>query len=649
MKFFEYVANVSISYNHHMQNHKRLNINSRRLLSSLLFLLALLLIGRGVCPGATVSGANLKGINQPKQRAARGLFNHAVSIGCTGADDTSALTAAIRKAQGKTIVIALGQVCSARDLTIPNLRIEKGGLLKPVTSHTIILSGSFEAGPYQCFTNALAGEGTISFSGNQSLEAVNVQWWGGLARSDVDQAGDDTKPIEAAFSSKSKKITIPDGHYMIDAVTVQPGQTKAGLNLVSNTEVIMGTNTFLHVKNNASVSYNVLVGWKVSNVRVRGGYLVGDNLTNSRNPDANPGGYGLALFGVSNVQVYGVTAQDMFADGFLICYDDEAGPHPESENVHLINCTAYRNYRQGASIVGAKNGSLEGGKYYGTRGSPPQDGIDIEPNADIHGPGNGSIVSDFHVSGVVAMANAGSGIEVVGQSGTIMRVDIIQNQAYSNSQQGIVYRGSSNGKINNNRAHGNARNGISVYHSSNIEVANNASYENKQNGIIIQNPSGVMTHHITLNNNSTERNDSAGIAIVGFLGKPVQDVILRGNTAAGNGGNGIALDFAENVQIDGNKVEANSQNTDNRDDNILLTNSVNCSISNNTVRRGNGIRQPRYGISLSSSVDTIVRHNDLVTAGKMNAISDTATRSDLSGNKLTDAPIRNHTIHSPNL
>jgi hypothetical protein len=612
-----------------------------RLLTLGLFLLALILLGIDDSSANTGLASNVRRASHNARRIARRAPAGVVILRCTGGDDTAALETSVTAAQGKTIVITNGQSCAARDITIPNLRIEKGGLLKPLSSHTVTLSGRFEAGPYQSFTNALAGQGTISFAGNRSVEAINVQWWGATARLAADQAKDDTRALQAAFSSGATRITIPDGHYMIDAVTVQPGHKKPGLNLVSNTELSMGKNTFLHVRNNSSISYNLLVGWKVANVIVRGGNLVGDNVTNSRAPDGNPGGFGLALFGVSNVRVYEVTSQNMFADGFFICYDDEAGPHPESENVHLIDCIGYRNYRQGASIVGAKNGSIEGGKYYETSGSPPQDGIDIEPNADIHGPGLPSLVTDFVVQGVVAAANKGSGIEVNGTSGpdSILRVELINNRVYSNGDQGIVYsRNANHGKIIGNTTNGNAKNGISVYQGANIDVADNESYGNGQGGIMVQNPSGE-TRYVNVRNN-TCRDNGTGIILTAADGRTVSDVSLTNNTCIANLWDGISLDRGVNVKCDGNIVTGNSQASDNAADNITITNCTRCSVSHNTIRRGVGAKQPRYGINLSASTDTIVRDNDLVTAGKLRAINDAATRSNVSGNKLAETPIR---------
>jgi parallel beta-helix repeat protein len=560
-----------------------------------------------------------------------------VFVKCAGTDDSTALTAAAATAGSNWVVIS-NTTCAGNDITIANLKIEKGGLLKPVTGHSVTVSTSFSAGPaVQAFTNALAGQGTVTLPVGAT---VYPQWWGAVARAAVDQTKNDTLSFQAAFDSGAKTIAVPDGHYMIDAVTVASGKTKAGLNLASNTTLNMGENTFLHVKNNASVGYNAIVGWKVSNVIIRGGNLVGDNVTNSRAPDGNPSGYGLALYGATNVWAFNVISQDMFADGFLLAYDDEAGAHPESDNVHLINCTGYRNYRQGATVIGAKNSGIEGGRYYASAGSAPQDGIDIEPNANIHGAGVGSIVSDFVVRGVIATGNTGSGIEVAGANGTVAKVDLLNNHTYTNTGQGIVYRNGNNGRILDNTTYGNTANGLSLYFSQNVILSGNSASGNGQSGIIVQNPSpGGTTQYLTINNNTTNGNVSTGIAIAGASGRTISDVLIGGNTSNGNSGGGIGVDYGVNVKIDGNHVDANSQLTDNTYDGIRLEVCTSSSVINNVIRRGAGAKQQKYGVEVVSGTDTIVWNNDLVISGKTSAISDAATRSEIHGNKLANVAL----------
>lgn len=116
-----------------------------------------------------------------------------VSVVCAGTDDTTALFAGVTAAAGAFVTIADGQTCACSDLTIPNLRVVKGGLLKPLTSHTVTLE-NFEAGPYRAFINALAGQGTVTFQGTLSMKELNPKWWGATAGG----VADDQPYIQAA-------------------------------------------------------------------------------------------------------------------------------------------------------------------------------------------------------------------------------------------------------------------------------------------------------------------------------------------------------------------------------------------------------------------------------------------------------------------
>src|SRR5436190_2238681 len=77
---------------------------------------------------------------------------------CAGRNDTEVLAKSIKAANGQWIVIANGTTCAVAEITIPNLRIERGGLLKPLSGHTVVIAGTFDAGLYKVFENALAGD-----------------------------------------------------------------------------------------------------------------------------------------------------------------------------------------------------------------------------------------------------------------------------------------------------------------------------------------------------------------------------------------------------------------------------------------------------------------------------------------------------------
>jgi len=136
-------------------------------------------------------------------------------VTCSGIDDTASLSAAITAASGGWVVIQYGSTCASSDLTIPNLRVFKGGLLKPLTGHTVVLE-NFEAGQYRTFINAYSGQGTVllhtapvTADGKTGVGQAYPQWWGAVA----DYTSDCAPALQAALNSGARRIFLPGGGY----------------------------------------------------------------------------------------------------------------------------------------------------------------------------------------------------------------------------------------------------------------------------------------------------------------------------------------------------------------------------------------------------------------------------------------------------
>jgi polygalacturonase len=244
-------------------------------------------------------------------------------------------------------------------------------------------------------------------------DIVSVKSFGAVG----DGVTNDTSALQACFNYAAGVATVyvPAGIYMVDAVTVQSGQTRGGLYVPSNSHIIMDVSTIIRAIPNNTDSYNVLLINNATNVIVENGTVQGDRATHI--DSGVYGAYCVAIWGSNDVFIKNVTARDSYTDGFVILYNDLVAPYPESTNVHLINCTADNNYRNGASIIGCIGGSIIGGRYINSNGTAPQDGIDLEPNAN-NGSGGPSTVSNFVIQGVQAYGNAVTGIEVFG-AGTV--------------------------------------------------------------------------------------------------------------------------------------------------------------------------------------------------------------------------------------
>ena len=88
----------------------------------------------------------------------------------------------------------------------------------------------------------------------------------------------------------------------------------------------------------------------------------------------------LHLRGVRNFRVEGLTLTESGGDGVFIGGSFVEGKFQTAENVTLKDVVCDRNYRQGLSVISAKGLLCEGCSFSNTGGTPPQSGVDLEPN-----------------------------------------------------------------------------------------------------------------------------------------------------------------------------------------------------------------------------------------------------------------------------
>jgi len=98
--------------------------------------------------------------------------------------------------------------------------------------------------------------------------------------------------------------------------------------------------------------------------------------------DLNDGEFrhGLRMGSATNITVEGLTIEDTGGDGYNMNKSFIAGSTQNyCESIKLIDCKAFNNYRQGLSIISAKDVEVLYCEFSNTNGILPEDGIDIEP------------------------------------------------------------------------------------------------------------------------------------------------------------------------------------------------------------------------------------------------------------------------------
>lgn len=194
-----------------------------------------------------------------------------------------------------------------------------------------------------------------------------------------DGQADDTAAIQAALdeaAGSGGRVWIPAGTYMIDA-TVNAcggwGQERCGLQMRSGVTVHMSQQAVLKAMPNGSRHYNIFHFNDVENAHVLGGHLQGERYAHRIPTDGRLGewGAGLVMRGARHAAIENVTAREFWGDGFYV--------GGSSQNVKFCAVVADKNRRQGMSITDVDTIVVQDSVFKNTHGTPPQDGIDIEP------------------------------------------------------------------------------------------------------------------------------------------------------------------------------------------------------------------------------------------------------------------------------
>lgn len=187
------------------------------------------------------------------------------TVACGGVNDTTLLDQA--DGIGGTIVIPRSVICASNSQTLSSaLDVQYGGLLKPITGQAVTLTGPQVAGPWQTFTNATSGQGTILFTGNKSLGRIYPQWWGATG----DGSTDDLLPVRASLvAGAGCNVHFIAGSYLVsNGVSIPANTLVTGDGYAS--KIICDPNGWNINTSALTVGYGILNIKNVSKVRVTG-------------------------------------------------------------------------------------------------------------------------------------------------------------------------------------------------------------------------------------------------------------------------------------------------------------------------------------------------------------------------------------------
>lgn len=283
-------------------------------------------------------------------------------------------------------------------------------------------------------------------------------------------SANDTAAIQAAINQVAGTggtVLIPDGIYMINAAPM-------GLFPKSNMTIKMTSGAILKAMPTSSGKYSLLRIEKVSNVNVIGGKLQGER--KQHQGSSGEYGYGVMIVASTNVAIQGVTAVDMWGDGFYV--------GSVSRNAKLCSVIADNNRRQGISIVSADGVIVKDSIFKNSNGVLPQSGVQIEPNAN-------ETVKNVQILNTQALNNKGWGLKLTAPasgssiSAVTLNGNTVTGNGIGTSADGIAIARTSGHRITNNIVKNNRQAGITlIAGSSNNIVTGNIVTTNGASGVV---------------------------------------------------------------------------------------------------------------------------------------------------------------------
>lgn len=324
---------------------------------------------------------------------------------------------------------------------------------------------------------------------------------------------DDTAAIQRAIDAVAGSggtVEIPDGTYMINA-TARDGRN--GLILGSRMTLRLAPRAVLKAFPSAAPRYSILTLDGASDVTIQGGSLQGDRDTHQGL--AGEWGMGLSVISSSRILVQGLTVSDCWGDGFYVAKACSA--------LTFSKVVADRNRRQGMSIVGGQDILVKASTFRNTQGTPPECGIDVEPNA-------GETVTRLVIADCTVTGNRGGGIA----GGPPARYS---NSAFFNNSQ-----------ILRNVISGNGGFGVGISACDGNLIKDNTIQSTDGYGIHLRTNATGMT---------VQGNTVTGSTRDGIYLESCPGTWVEGNVVRGNRGRGIRQDRGNGASLGANQVAGN--------------------------------------------------------------------------------------------
>lgn len=180
-----------------------------------------------------------------------------------------------------------------------------------------------------------------------------------------DGISDDTDLINAALQYADRPIVFQNTYKVI-----VPALNDSAVKVPDNAHIIINGSIFM--EGCGFAGYDMILIKDVENVRIEGsGKILADRLTHTGS--SGEWGHALTISTSDNISITGITILNAWGDGIYV---------RQCHNILIDGVTSDSNRRNGCSIISGSNIQALNSKFINSNGTAPENGIDIEPNAD---------------------------------------------------------------------------------------------------------------------------------------------------------------------------------------------------------------------------------------------------------------------------
>lgn len=252
---------------------------------------------------------------------------------------------------------------------------------------------------------------------------VNASTTGAIPNDNIDDTKAIQKAIDSVAASGGGSVVLNSGDYNVNPDT--------SIWLKSNVTLSMASTAKLIAKASNQSRYYVIKCIKIRNAKIIGGQIIGDRDTHIGT--SGEWGMGIGLYECDTMLIKNIQISKCWGDGIVVGARSAFSAPGASKNVTILNVVSTNNRRQGLSIGKVNGVWVDSSSFTNTNGTPPQDGIDIEPDADT--------AQNISIQHCELGNNVGNGVEIYENANSVIKnVTIRYNNIHHNAYAGYIQR-----------------------------------------------------------------------------------------------------------------------------------------------------------------------------------------------------------------